>query len=178
LHNGKNEDVECACITFFDFSVGIINTRRPASRPENFFTPVTFNFNGENYPKEFVDFIPVNDHNIVGLKTQKVSCGYFLHHKSGNILFVPSTQSTYFIKVGKGRQVHAFLSQDNLKICVFFQVGNNVVQKTLTRATEESEWELTNNVKNHYNFEDIVPFQEFYYTIKNRDIQKIEDLLI
>lgn len=178
LHNGKDEDIECACLAFTDFSVGMLHTHHNASRPANFFTPLAFQFNGEDYPQEFVDFIPVYDHNRLGQKTQKVSCGYFLHHKSGNILFVPQTQSNYFIKIGKGRQVHAYLSQDNLKILVFFQVGNNVVQKTLLRETEEAEWELTNQIKYHLNFEEVVPFQEFYYTIKNRDIQKSEGILM
>ena len=175
LHNGANENIECACIAFTDFSIGVYNAYFRISRPANFLNQVSFNLNGITYPKEFIDFIPVYDHNILGQKKHKFSCGYFLHHQSGNILFVPETQSSYFIKIGKGRQVHAFLNQDNLKIDVFYQIGNNVVQKTLVRETEESEWELTDNLKYYLNVEDVVPFQDFYYTIKNRYINNITE---
>lgn len=179
LHNGQNEDVCYACLTHYDYSVSLLHAHIPVGvKPANLLAPVTFNFNNQDYPKEFVDFIPVYDHTLLSSKNHKISCGYFLHHKSGNIIFVPETQSTYFIKIGKGRQVHAFLSQDNLKIDVFYQIGNNVVQKTLVRETEESEWELTDNLKYYLNVEDVVPFQDFYYTIKNRDILRIEDNLI
>ena len=175
LHNGPDQYIECACLVHTDFSLALHNAHfRNNNDAALMMLKLNFDFNNGDYPKEFVDFIPVYDHNILEQKTHKIFCGYFLHHQSGNIIFVPETNSTYFIKIGKGRQVHAFLSQDNLKIDVFFQMGNNVVQKTLTRESEESDWVLTDNKQCYLNVEDVVPFQEFYYTIKNRDIVRIE----
>ena len=170
LHNGVDKNLDCLCIVFNDFSLKLINVYYYLSMPSDYFTPVNFTFAGQVYPKEFIDFIPVYDHSNIGLKTQKVSCGYLLHHLSGNILFVPECESTYFIKIGKGRQVHAFLSQDNLKIDVFFQNENNVMKKTLARTDENSEWTLQNDVEYFVNYEEVVARLNDYYLIKNHDI--------
>lgn len=179
LHNGINEEIEFACLAMEDFSVSVVNSHYnyvSAQPPTTtFFKSQTFNFNEQDYPKEFIDFVPILDNNALSSKTSKLGCGYVLHHQSGNILFVPALQSTYFIKVGKGRQVHAYLSEDGLSVEITYQVGNNVIVKTLTREMVSSDiWELNEEFKTYLGVEEVFVSNSIHYAINNQEITQLE----
>ena len=109
---------------------------------------LTLLLSSKEYPSEFIDFIPVYDHTVGGTKTTKQNVGYFLLHKSGNIIFVSDPKATYFIKIGKGRQVTASYHTDFMGIDIFFENGGKIYKKVLERTEANStEWTLSENVE-------------------------------
>lgn len=148
LHNGVDFFIEYATIVFQDFSIGLHYARYYDALENNLLSAITCLFANENYPKEFVDFIPVYDHTVGATKTTKQNIGYFFLHKSGNILFVPEKEATYFIKIGKGRQVTASYHTDFMGIDVFYEFNGKIYKKVLERTESNStEWTLSENVE-------------------------------
>ena len=148
LHNGAEYNIEYAAVVYQDFSIALHYARYYSVLENNLLAPIIFNFSNETYPKEFVDFIPVYDHTVGATKTTKQNIGYFFLHKSGNILFVPEKEATYFIKIGKGRQVTASYHTDFMGIDVFYEFNGKMYKKVLERTvTNSTDWTLSENVE-------------------------------
>lgn len=141
LHNGEGHITNLCCV-HQDFSINVYRADLYSFYYLNFLEKFDFLFNNEQYPNEFIDFIPVKDA-YASFRIGYQSCGYFLLHQSGNILFVPSMNSPYFITLGKGRQVNAFLGEDGNSIIVIYQYNKSFFKKILNRENISSVWKLT-----------------------------------
>ena len=172
VHNGANEDTNAVCVVYQDFGIQLVYEDLKYSYNENFFQPYAFVLNQEEYPKEFVDFIPVYDSFVNHRNAGKLDIGYFLLHKSGNILFIPAMNSPYFIKLGKGRQVHASLSFDTNTITITYQQNQCVVEKKLTRENPQSDWALSDETNIHIDCQELYYCGDNIYKIDNKIIKK------
>ena len=153
LHNGEGH-ISNACCVHQDFSLGVYRADLYLFYYLNFLEKFSFTLNNEDYPAEFVDFVPVKDY-FTSWRIGYQSCGYFLLHQSGNILFVPAMNSPYFIKIGKGKQVNAFLGEDGNSIIVTYQFNQSVIKKVLIRADNNSAWILDKSQEIFINLEEL-----------------------
>ncbi|MFQ6749373.1 MAG: hypothetical protein ACLRFR_00845 [Clostridia bacterium] len=171
VHNGIDKDVNAICVVYQDFGIKLVYENMRYSYLENFLKPYEFLLNQEEYPKEFVDFVPVYD-NFINNRIGKQNTGYVLLHKSGNILFVPSMNSPYFIKLGKGRQVHAFYGESGNEIIITYQQNQSVVEKRLIRESAQSDWALSSDSKCHLDCQELYYCADEIYKIDNNIIKK------
>lgn len=173
VHNGLgNDSFSYACITKQDFSVALYDTflcyeELPNNsnlsfwNNPNFMQQMPFLFKNEIYPNQFVDFIPVSDCRLDTKRPplSNFECGYFLLHQTGIILFVPSANSNYFIKIGMGYQVRAFINENGTEITVCYLFNGKTVLKKLTRTNiNNNNWTL----QNEYSFNS--DFDEYFVT--------------
>ena len=153
LHNGEGH-ISNTCCVHQNFSLGVYRGDLYTFFYLNFLERFDFLFNNENYPAEFIDFIPIKDF-YVGFRVGYQSCGYFLLHQSGNILFVPAMNSPYFIILGKGRQINAYFAENGNEIIVTYQVNKSVIKKKLIRENPESDWQLSNEIETFLDIQEL-----------------------
>ena len=174
LHNGIMGELEDALVVHNDFSIAKYYAHFYTSTPSYFLDKQTFKLSSKEYTNEFVDFVPVHDHTTGASKTTRHNIGYFLLHKSGNILFVPETSSKYFIKIGKGSQITASYHTGFMGINIFYQHNGKVYKKVLTREEFNStEWTLSENVEIIENADYIFDNDLYQFKIKNGEITQI-----
>ena len=153
LHNGEGHISNVCCI-HHDFEAAVYRGDVYTFYYNNFLEKFQFLFNNEEYPNQFVDFVPVKDF-YVGFRVGYQSCGYFLLHQSGNILFVPSMNSPYFIILGKGRQINAYFAENGNEIIVTYQSNKSTIKKILKRENPESDWQLSNEIETFLDIQEL-----------------------
>ena len=174
LHNGANFFIEYATIVYQDFSIGLHYAHYYDALENNILAAITLLFSKTNYPKEFVDFIPVYDYMVGASRTSLQNVGYFLLHKSGNILFVPEKEATYFIKIGKGRQVTASYHTDMMGIDIFYEHNGKIYKKVLERTeTNSTEWVLSETIETIENADCIYENDLYQFKILKGEITQV-----
>ena len=174
LHNGLNYNIEDAVVVHTDFSIGRYYAHYYGGTSSNFLTKQSFQLSTQEYPSEFVDFVPVDDHTLGSTRTTTFNVGYFLLHKSGNILFVPHPKATYFIKIGKGRQVTASYHTDFMGIDVFYQYNGKVYKKILERTeTNSTEWTLSETVETIEDADCVFDNDVYHFKINKGEVTAI-----
>lgn len=173
LHNDI-EEVEAVLVVHNDFSVKRYQGHYYTSLSPTFLYQQNFSLAGITYPSEFVDFIPVHDYTTGASKTSIQYVGYFLLHKSGNILFVPQRISPFYIKIGKGRQVTASYHTDFMGIDIFYECNGVIYKKVLTRQEANSvDWALSDIVETIENSDYVFDNDIYRFHVKKGEITQV-----
>lgn len=107
----------------------------------------SFKLNNVNLPNEFIDAVGVHDYWYMD-RREHTDMGFCAVHKSGYILYFPSANSEYFVIIGTGAQVHAYIQEDKNYLNIYYKFNNNIVKKPL--KFENGKWKILEREIKHY----------------------------
>lgn len=127
--------------------------------------------NNENLPAEFIEAVAIQDLFCRIRTTYVENVGYFAVHKTGIILYFPKVHNAYCIKVGKGKQLNAYLSEDGLSINLYYEFNEKIYKKVLTRQQilADSNWTLSSTTEEFANIKEFKEWIDNTHLVKDNN---------